>query len=544
MALGGIDDFISRALVVIEADNRAYLKAKQQMEAADKRQSEKQLAQLAAALKAQNKLTEANFATGKAALESGKSLDVAIAKATGQSKLLSKGLEVAGGRLKAMGMSLLSGLGAGIIGGIVGGSISSIVQKAFAPPTDADLKQMARYGQAVNVLGVNMKAYADEEARRRQIAEARKAGISDADQAVEAVTHATAKRNLGMAIEELNDKLLNHEITVDVYNASLANLKKTFADATGETERLKKAQEALNDTWTTSRVEGFVGTLTRGLGAWKKAQDDYDAKKEKRIAAAKQEQAAIEALAAAYGRTITASAESSRRAVEHAARRKELGIYSESELGTEGSVYGGREEDLPGGTLDAEIAFYDQAKPKQTWLEKTVGPVSDFDLYAAAFSTLAGEATAAYDALVDGTAGAGQAAAKLVQGVVKGLGKQFFVEGLGQTARALASLAGHDYADAALHAKSAAAFFGGAAAAGFIASGMGSGGSGGGGGGGGGGRGGGSSVDIGSGGGGGGGRSTVIVYTSVDDSDSARVRDRKIQEQVGRALGRHGVRDG
>lgn len=115
----------------------------------------------------------------------------------------------------------------------------------------------------------------------------------------------------------------------------------------------------------------------------------------------------------------------------------------------------------------------------QTILEKTFGPVGEFDLYKKGFEALSGAVGTAYDAWISGSESAGVAFKKFIGQAVAATGKEMAVEALKEGAYALGSLAFGDVAGASAHGAAAAEFAAGSVLAGLLASelGYGSGGS-------------------------------------------------------------------
>lgn len=140
--------------------------------------------------------------------------------------------------------------------------------------------------------------------------------------------------------------------------------------------------------------------------------------------------------------------------------------------------------DVPGGSLDLEMQLnefygpngamrqrnrdaygaYNKGK-EQSFLEKTFGPVDQFDLYAQGFQMLSGAVGASLSAWIDGSMSAGQAFKKFIGEALKGLAVQMSMEALKHGAYALGSLAFGDFRGAAQHGQAAGLFAVGAAAA-------------------------------------------------------------------------------
>ncbi len=109
------------------------------------------------------------------------------------------------------------------------------------------------------------------------------------------------------------------------------------------------------------------------------------------------------------------------------------------------------------------------SKEEKTFLQKTFGKVSDFDIYKEAFKSLEGGVSSAMKAWLEGSESAGQAFKKFIGTAVESLALQMGVESLKHAAYALGSLAFGDAAGAAKHALAAAEFGAGAIAAALVA---------------------------------------------------------------------------
>jgi hypothetical protein len=113
-----------------------------------------------------------------------------------------------------------------------------------------------------------------------------------------------------------------------------------------------------------------------------------------------------------------------------------------------------------------------QGEKAQSFLEKTFGPVGEFDVYANAFTALSGAVGSAMTAWIDGSMSAGQAFKAFIAEAVKGIAVQMAMEALKHGAYAIGNLAIGNVAGASMHAKSAALFAAGAAAAAGAAKGL------------------------------------------------------------------------
>lgn len=448
----------SRRLIKVEADNREYLRAVAAMERADKAAAAKRDAALAKGLSEQKKLTEETFKTAKAQLEQGKSLDQVLGKQT----LLNKAYEVGAQRIKAMGMSLLAGFGAGVIGGILGGSVTSLVQKAFAPPTDAELLRMSRASAELKLFGIAVRDIAKEEINRRRHAEVGKRALDDVAQAAEKVTHRNAILQLVIAERELGEQYKRNEIDARQYHLILKELRKVEKEWT----------ESPGGNYTVRRLA--TDPLTgRPITT------------EEQIRRSRQERARAQAEAARERRERNVAA------IRPWFEDQLAGLGATSAAGRQGQAYmEGLNRDRARVAREAQEGsadFYarahaaEDAQKKGEKLSAMAGAVRyttrEIELAAAAWDVFANAATSAYEAVISGQLSLGKAVKRLGADVVGGLGKMFFVEFLGESAQALKSLAFRDFSGAAKHGKAAAGFLGASVVAGGIAASMGGGGS-------------------------------------------------------------------
>lgn len=104
------------------------------------------------------------------------------------------------------------------------------------------------------------------------------------------------------------------------------------------------------------------------------------------------------------------------------------------------------------------------------------GPIEDFNMYSEAFTMVSGAAQSAFDAWVSGSATAGEAMKAFFKQSIMGLASDMAAKSLRHAAEAIGSLAYGNFAQAAMHGKSAAMFAAGAVAIGSIARSMGGGG--------------------------------------------------------------------
>jgi len=171
-------------------------------------------------------------------------------------------------------------------------------------------------------------------------------------------------------------------------------------------------------------------------------------------------------------------------------------------------------------------------------LEKTFGPVGQFDLYKKGFESLTGGIGRMYEAVVSGSESGIGAFQKFIAAQVAAEGKLMMVEAVKEGAYAIGNLAYGNFAGAAAHAQAAAEFAAGAVLAGVVASELGYGGGGGSSG-----PGRGSSGGGQGGGGSGGGDNSRPIIISYGDSfaeDSPRSRQTKAAKLLGLVTGTSG----
>jgi hypothetical protein len=128
--------------------------------------------------------------------------------------------------------------------------------------------------------------------------------------------------------------------------------------------------------------------------------------------------------------------------------------------------------DFAGAAMDAGAA-------KQSFLERTFGPISEFDAYATGFKLLETAVGSAFDAWMTGAKGVGAALKEAVAGFAKSLAIEALMQTLRHGAYALGSLAFGDVRGAATHGIAAAKWGAVAVVAGVAAKGLSGGGSGG-----------------------------------------------------------------
>lgn len=170
---------------------------------------------------------------------------------------------------------------------------------------------------------------------------------------------------------------------------------------------------------------------------------------------------------------------------------------------------------------------------QQSFLEKTFGPVDQFDLYAQGFQMLSGAVGSSLSAWIDGSASAGEAFKKFIGEALKGIAVQMAMESLKHGAYALGSLAFGDFRGAATHGKAALMFGTGAVLAAGAAKAF---------------NGGGASVpstgsapNVSGGSGGAAQPERIIVFGDPFAEDSPRGRQRQAKRMVSRALGNSSV---
>ncbi len=118
-----------------------------------------------------------------------------------------------------------------------------------------------------------------------------------------------------------------------------------------------------------------------------------------------------------------------------------------------------------------------QSRRTQSFLEQTLGPIDEFNVYAEAFNMLGGAVSSALNAWVTGSMSAGEAFKKFISEALAGLSSQMAIEALKHAAYAIGSAAFGDVKGAATHSAAAVAFGAGAAAAAVAAKALGGGGS-------------------------------------------------------------------
>lgn len=421
-------------------------------------------------------------------------------EATKEVSLMEKGLDLAGKRVKAMGMSLVSGLGAGLIGGVLGGGVSSVVQALFAPLTEEQIDQMARGTREFVFWGDATKDLTKALIEKNKAQELRKEGRSDAAQAVEAVTHANATKVLAEATKDLGEQFLNGDITAGVYADALKHLQNQFSEATGSAEDFKKALDDLNK----GDLDIVMGLLGR--------KDPKEAERKRRAAERKRER----------------EREADRQA-EFSSFEYQQGLREEAQRLSR--QFGGSGEFSE---ADAERSKFDVlAMQREREKEQTEAQIKLNEKLAETYVAVGSGIEQMVSAFAEGGM-SGEKAARLLTKIV--------LNSVRDRALAEAKL---QFGLAAIPPGNPAAFAAGIAltAAAGLAGGLAGrwGGTGGGGGSSGGGYGGGPPVMLGSGGRSDGQR-TIVVFTSVDSSDSQRVKTEQVRNQVGRALGQHGVR--
>ena len=529
MALNGTFD--SRAVTTIVADNREYLKAVAQIRREEEKAERARDAAIARTLEKQGKLTEATFATAKAAVDAGGAFE-GISKQTG---IVGKAIDILGARVKATGMSMLAGLGAGIAGSLLGGSVTSIIQKAFAPPTDEDLRQMARASDEIRILGYDTAELARQELARRDSA----ARLAD------------AQKNLNDVLEGIT-----HADTLDSLNRQLADLEVRYQEGTVSVEAYTLAQKQLRD-------QVFENTLAPdgwGLPGETMGQRRDRLAREQKIA-----EDMVARLAEIADRTNARIADIRKAAADRAtAERRALDEKIAREVRPRGFDAANAQNEEIGNLIGATTAGLggDQGglidtsglgpQPQKYLIEQNpvlgarnklqqmFGTPDEMNLMMDALDGVSGAFGAMADAVISGSESAGAAFKKYLAGMLRSDAVHAAVQAVKEGAWALGSLALGDSKGAAMHGLAAAkwgtvAVLAGAGA--FMLGGGGGGSGGGGGGGGGGGAGGG----VYAGGGSGGGRDIIYVYGELGGDMSPRMMQARARRQL--ALAGVGGRD-
>jgi hypothetical protein len=210
---------------------------------------------------------------------------------------------------------------------------------------------------------------------------------------------------------------------------------------------------------------------------------------------------------------------------------KELEMSTEDMLGTlDGGAGWDEGYSLKGGEDQSDLTYSSSVQGKrQSLLEKTFGPIQEFDAYRTAFDTLQGATQSAFAAWIDGSAGAGKAFKQFMGESLKGTATFLLGESIKFGLMALASAIPGPFfnpASAAAYGATAAKYAAGAALVGVLAKGLG-GGSPGSGGSGSSAPGGGVPSYTGGGGQGGGSNNQVVVIGQDYSNDSARERQLK-----------------
>ena len=150
---------------------------------------------------------------------------------------------------------------------------------------------------------------------------------------------------------------------------------------------------------------------------------------------------------------------------------------NEELLAASGSSFGGADFDQFGEFEDIAKERLEGQTAERTAMERIVGPIEQFDMYAEGFGLIGSAAVSAYEAIVTGSEGAGAAIKKTIGAGMMALGKDMFVRSLQEGAWAIADLARGNFPGAKAHGIAAGLFFAGSVAAGKVASELGAGGS-------------------------------------------------------------------
>lgn len=512
MAAGQQGPLDTRTTAEIDADNKKYLKAVAEMEKADARAAAKRDTAIAKELADQGQLTEEAFRTARAREE-----DVgAISKAFGflGDKAKEFGTGVIGNIVNSLGMGLI-------------GDVGSIVQQAFAPPTDEDLAQFAKAHGAVlefadGAFKVTTELGAWEEALRRASAaeiEIRKATALAAEvtkgyaETIEDLTHGGELELLRRQLELANAQWLVGGMNTDAAGAAVRRYRAEIEALEADAKKNTAAVSLL-----TGGLIGGVGGSGTEQSATARAADDI----RRKAAAARSDAAQRQWVQANIGdpgaegvriRALLAAEAQQRAADEEARAADEQRVAMEARAGT-GDFYARAD-------ASAKASRAEQLEKQREQLQTMFGEASPFrgiDLITRGFDALTESAGAAFDALISGSESAGAAFMNALGGMLKSDAIHAGVQAIKEGAWALGSLAFGDAKGAALHAASATQWALTAAAAGAGAALLGAGGGGGGGG-----AGSGSGSGAGAGAGGGGG-----LYGSGAGGDPNRGTERVI----------------
>jgi hypothetical protein len=340
------------------------------------------------------------------------------------------------------------------------------------------------------------------------------------------VSFGQAQRNFGGRIaREINDSQAASD-------ATLAGISMPSDDGGSATSNdVSPALQAALDRHLRQQLEQFKKTVKQVEAAQRKADEEY--------ARSSQEALARLILHSAAGASNSNQVAGGRTSSLGAAADTSDGFHFgdpnydiDQAMGRQRSQLA--ERDAEAGSRESRYAAFN-AKQGEKLLEKTFGPVGEFELYKKGFDALTGAVGSMYDAIVSGQESASAAFKKFVGQSVAAVGKQMAIEAVKETAYALGNLAIGNMPGAAAHGLAAAEFAAGAVVAGVVAHELGYGGgtsarSGGGAG---------APQSYGSSGGGSGGagHSVTIVYADPFADDSPRMRQLKAQKLVNLALG-------
>lgn len=500
MAAGPLD---TRTTAIMDADNKAYLKAVKENEAADARAAAKRDAAIVKTLSEQGKLTEEAFRTARAQEQA----------ATASSK----GLDLVKGKVKEFFTgSLLGGIVQGLGVGIFG-NVGSVVQQLFAPPTDEELQRMSDATGELSLIEQVAKRTAPALlAQRREAALAKSANDAYA-KTLESITHSgdleILRRQIDLATKAMEgtgpradaaaEALKRLRATaVDLVDPSIRtgieDFYKTFYDKGAESfikvirenDKLieRQKQWAAENKAISASVLALQASLDPLVAEQVKLNETYDLvdKARRRGLISLDEEARLNTAVAESLYQVRAAALEAEKA-----RRAEI-----ADLTGEGLVggFGGRiDVSRPG--VSSEDAYADESnavrirqrraerEKEQAKLATMFGESSPFrgiDLVTQGFDALTTAASSAFDALISGSESAGTAFRRALGEMLKGDAIQAGVQVIKEGAWALGSLAFGDTKGAALHAASAAKWALTAAAAGAGAALLGAGGGGGG----------------------------------------------------------------
>jgi hypothetical protein len=452
-----IGTFDSRAVTKIEADNTEYLKALAGIDKAHERNAAKRVAELQRELELQGKTTEEAFATARARAQAEATSAAASSSAAG------KAIDAVGGKLKEFGKGLLSGAIGGIFASVAGGSISSLVQKLFEPPSDAELAgwthltEMASTGsEAIDKLARATGEWAKQEQIARREAEFLKDGVGILNKVVEDITHERGIGGLDAAVDILNQRFLDGQVTITTYRKALAELNKE-----AEKFKLGNLLDAEFDSGDLAKTKGLLTPKTKKGGG--KREAPFGPKPTESIFTPLIDElnllhSQMEGEQLGQRRSIASDILTA----DDAAEIQKLAAGLTSSLG-------------------GIVGELEKITPEKGLLERAFGDIEQFDLWQTALTSFTGAVVGAFDAISEGQMSAEGAARSIAKTVFKEMGKGEQALATAAFAKMWGAIGDGNFASAGAYFKSFLGHQAAAAAFGFAAAGVGSGGGGGGG---------------------------------------------------------------